>query len=341
MRVSILLVRLLIEAIESMGISRERFLKATGLDPIELDQRDARISTTDYNRMLLTALEWSGDEAFGLHLGERSQSLAFDLLGQLTDHASTLRQGIETIIRYQCILCDFQQPTLHEQDGRASFRFRLSGFDSLGERIASEMSMSAFLRFIRKFVGLSVRPYASYFAYGAPGYRGEYTRVFDGTERFDHEFTGIEFDRAWLNRTQLFKNPELYSVLQKQAERVLHRLTGASSLTEIVLARLNSTDPKRMPLMKEIAHYFGMSDRSLRRRLVAEGAEYKDLIRQARAHIAKRMLDNPQTSIQETAYAMGFATSAAFHRAFKRWTGMTPKQYRSSKLIVVLSACGK
>jgi AraC-like DNA-binding protein len=61
-----------------------------------------------------------------------------------------------------------------------------------------------------------------------------------------------------------------------------------------------------------------------------EGVDYNDLVKWSRIETAKRMLENPHMSIQETAYAMGYGTPDAFHHAFKRWTGMTPKEYRSS-----------
>jgi AraC-like DNA-binding protein len=119
-------------------------------------------------------------------------------------------------------------------------------------------------------------------------------------------------------------------VLKTQADRTLGRLAREATLAERVTAHLASHGPRAMPTMSEVAQELGMSARSLRRRLMAEGAVYKDLVDQILMREAKRMLESPQVSIQETAYAIGFGTPASFHRAFKRWTGMTPKEYRAS-----------
>lgn len=330
MSVSILMVRALVEALERVGVPRDRLLIATDLDPLRLDEYSARLPAADYDRIQIAAVELSRDEAFGLHLGEQATHTSFGLLGNLTVHATTLRQGIEGSIRYQCLLNDSLEPVLREEGEVASVRYPFPQVHSISDRLSSELAMTGLLRLIRMFVGPHARPRGVFFAHEAPAYRAEYRRIFGGAEHFGHAFTGIEFERTWLARTQLFKNPELYAVLQRQAERSIGRLTRDGNMSELIQEHLASRDPREMPSMEDVARHLGMSARSLRRRLVAEGSEYKDLIARARTRIAKRLLEHPRASIHEIAYAMGFATPAAFHRAFKRWTGMTPNEYKSS-----------
>jgi AraC-like DNA-binding protein len=74
-----------------------------------------------------------------------------------------------------------------------------------------------------------------------------------------------------------------------------------------------------------------MSARSLRRYLAAEFTSYRELVRTVLEDSAGHMLRDPKRSIQETASALGFSNVGAFHRAFKRWTGMTPAQYREKR----------
>lgn len=330
MSMSILLLLPLIEAVERVGVSRDQLFETAGLDPTLLEDSAARLSIAEYDRAQIAAIKLSRDEALGLHLGTHARSVAYHLLGHLTDHAPTLREGIEATMRFQRILSDNPEPSLCEEGEVAMIRYAFPRINSPAIRMASELAMSGHLRFIRVFVGPDVNPRAVFFAYPAPVYRDEYTRIFGGTARFDQDFTGIAFERAWLERTQLFNNPALYSVLKEQAERALGRLKRNGSQAEVVREYLDSCDPKQMPSMEQVARHFGMSARSLQRKLVAEGIKYKELIREARINTAKRTLENSHLSIQEIAYAMGFSTPAAFYRAFKRWTGMTPKEYRSS-----------
>jgi len=330
MSMSPLLVLPLIEAVERVGVSRTQLLDVAGLDPKRLDECNARLSVIEYDRVQLAALELSGDEALGLHLGQRARTAAYPPIGHLIDHAPTLRQAIEVAMRYQAILSDSPEPRLYEDSEVATIRYDFPPIDSPGIRMDSELAMSGYLRLIRMFAGHNAWPRGVFFAYQAPDYRDEYTRIFGGVERFGHAFTGIVFERAWLENTQLFYHPEIYSILKGQAERALGRLMRNGNQAEFVQDYLASCDPRQMPSMEQVAMHFGMSVRSLRRRLVAEGIGFIDLVRQARVSLAKRMLENPHTSIREIAYAMGFATPETFHRAFKRWTRMTPKEYRSS-----------
>jgi AraC-like DNA-binding protein len=80
--------------------------------------------------------------------------------------------------------------------------------------------------------------------------------------------------------------------------------------------------------MEEAARYLGISVRSLRRRLTEEGVSYRDLVASVLQRAAQELLQNGHVSVDETARATGYSETTAFHRAFKRWTGVTPKEFR-------------
>jgi AraC-like DNA-binding protein len=330
MSVSILMVRVLISAVEHAGGQREQLLAAARLEPARLDDRNDRLSFAEYERVQHAALAVSGDEALGLHMGEQLSAAAFDVLGHLTEHAASLRQSIEAIMRYSRVFSEAPSSALCEEGETASIRFNFRHGSAFSARLPAELAMSGLLRLLRLFAGPAANARRVCFEYEPPPHRDEYTRIFAGSECFGQSYTGIDFDRAWLERTQLYENPELYTALQTQAERALGRVQRELNLVDRVHEHLTSYEPAQMPAMDDVARHFDMSARSLRRRLSAEGASYKALLERALATIAKRLLENPRMSIQQTADAMGFATPASFHRAFKRWTGLTPKAYKAS-----------
>lgn len=331
MGVSIMLVRVLTEAVEAAGVDRTEWLIAANFDARLLEDPDGRIEVAEYARLQAVALELSGDPALGLHLGEASKSTAYDVIGHLAAHAPTLRHAIDTILRYGAIIDDDGSNwTLEEGGDLARVSRVLPRVSELSDRMFAEFAVSGYSRLVRQLAGPKAGVRRAFFQHAAPDYRDEYTRIFGGAETFDQPFTGIEFDRRFLDSTQPHVHPELYAVLEHEAQRRLERLTGhpgyAERTREYLVARL-----LEQPDMAAVARHFGISVRTLRRRLGEEGVTYADLIEQAQAIVAKRMLGDARRSIHETAYAMGFADPSGFHRAFKRWTGQTPSAFRSAR----------
>src|SRR6185436_2999751 len=104
MSVSIMLIRVLTEAVEAAGVDRSKWLQAANFDPTRLEDIDGRVEVVEYARLQAVALELSGDPALGLHLGEVSSSTAYDVIGHLAAHAPTLRDGIDTVMRFGAII---------------------------------------------------------------------------------------------------------------------------------------------------------------------------------------------------------------------------------------------
>jgi AraC-like DNA-binding protein len=330
MSLSIMLLHALIEGIEPAGVAGHDLLRAAGIDLVRLEDIDGRLDREEYERAQTAALDLTGDAALGLHMGERVTVRPFDVIADLASHAPTLRDAFQNFTRFHRIVTDDPDTTVHEADGVATLRYQFPRGTPRCNRLRAEFAMVGFLRMMRHLVRSEVTARAVYFEYAAPDYRAEYARIFGGIERFEHEFTGIEFDAALLDQGHMPQKGELYTVLESLAERKLSRVTREGGHAERLRDYLVSNALAQRPQMDAVARSLGISVRSLRRRLDEEGVSYTSLLNEARATVAKRMLEDSSRSIYETAYAMGFSDPSAFHRAFKRWTGMTPTQYRES-----------
>jgi AraC-like DNA-binding protein len=168
------------------------------------------------------------------------------------------------------------------------------------------------------------------FAYRAPAHVADYRRVFSGSECFDQPFTEVQFPRAWLQQQQLYTNHELYTLLQTHADQELTRLANGVTMARRVEQVLATNDPCELPTMEAIARRLDVSARTLARKLQAEGVAYAKLVENRRSSEAKCLIARGRLSIQEVANRLGFADTPAFHKAFRRWTGLTPKQYAAS-----------
>jgi AraC-like DNA-binding protein len=328
--VSMRVVRGLVEAVEQAGVSALEFLRAARIEPALLDTPEACIPRAEMYRLCGLAVDMTRDQAFGLHWAERLSANTFNPISHLVAHAATLRQGFESLFQFHRLVNDQPSFQLCESDDEVTVHcLNLTAESVAMQRFIAEMLVIGFFRIIRSF-SPQARPERVSFEYAAPEYRGEYTRVFESTERFEQPFTGIVFDRALMNTASPHKDEDVHDALRIVAERRILRITqrvpSAMRVLELVVQR-GASGPNNM---EDIARSLGLSARSLRRRLFAEGKTYHAIMNEALAIIAKQHLRDKHRTIQETAYEMGFADATTFHRAFKRWTGMTPSAYRAA-----------
>jgi AraC-like DNA-binding protein len=330
--VSIHVVRVMVDALVRAGVPSARLLEAVDLDAAQLAAADARLP---YQRALAigeAALSSSGDPAFGLHWAEHMSVDAFSPITYLTLHAANLGEGLESLTRFSRLLSD--DPHLDVQYDAAEVRMCCKRHDVLSEgmqRMIAELATVGFLRIVRCF-SPAFRPERVCFAYPAPAYRSEYTRIFEGAERFEQEFTGIAFERGLLAACAGSSDETVHAAMRALAERRIGALDQqqpyAARTRELLVLRGRIGGPA----MVDVATQLGLSVHALRRRLAAEGVSFNALESDAFAVLARRLLLDQQRSIQEAAYELGFSGTATFHRAFKRAMGMTPGAYLESQL---------
>jgi AraC-like DNA-binding protein len=328
--VGISLVRALVDAIERAGVDVGEYLAAAGVTEELLQDADARVDGPVYDRLQELAVVMSGDPALGLHMGEHASLGAFHLVGHIAAQCRTVRDVIDVFLRYYRIVTDIPPPQLIEEGKRVRIVYQFQHTTPVCNRLRSEFVMTRFLVIGRMFTGASESPEEVWFEHSAPSYAAEYNRIFGGRERFRMPSTGMVLDRALLDREQRYADPRLYAMLRDKAEEALRRLDRGATLAErikdLVLCRVLDAKPSLSDASREV----GMTPRALRRKLEAEGTSFAAVVDDARAELARRILGEASTTIQEAAYRLGFAEVSSFHRAFRRWTGMTPSAYRAS-----------
>jgi AraC-like DNA-binding protein len=327
MGVSVVLVRVLVDAVERAGASREHLFAATGIDVDRLASVHGRFELHEFAAFQTQALNITGDAALGLHMAEHATEASFDLMAPLVSHAPTLREALNLSLRFQPLLLEDGQLFLSETGSVAGVRFEFTRSSELADRMLAEFMAAAVLRLIRMVAARGTVKAAS-FEHERPAHYREYARMFGGVERFGQHTTSIEFDRSLLDQPMTHQHSEFHSLLRTEAERLLARAAGSLPISDALQRYLLARPASKIPDLATAARDLGLSTRSLRRHLAANGTSYRTLVRATLEISAGRMLRDPRCSIQETAHALGFSDASTFHRAFKRWTGMTPKQYR-------------
>jgi AraC-like DNA-binding protein len=170
------------------------------------------------------------------------------------------------------------------------------------------------------------------FTHAQPERIEEYERTFGpGRLRFGAPFNGFSFDRRALELPLQGSDPKLNDLLRKHAELLLAELPKAQSLTEKVRDMIAQQLSGGNPNAERIAHELHISPRTLGRKLEHEGTTFKELLSDMRRRAAIRYVGGHDLGLSEIAFLLGFSQTAAFHRAFKRWTGQTPLEYRRAR----------
>jgi AraC-like DNA-binding protein len=326
--VSVRVVRGLAEAVECAGGSRASFLEAAGLQAAQLDSAEACLSRSEIYKLFELAVSVADDPGLGLHWCERLSDSVFNPITQLIRHAATLRRGLDTMTRFRGLLSEPPSYELVETKANVTLRcFDLSAESLSVQRFVGEMLVVGFVRLLRVFSPRARLDWIG-FNYAAPSYRDEYVRAIGQTVQFEQAFTGVVFDASLLDLPSPYKDEDLHLALRRIAEKRMLQVTHNLPMSWRVREYLVEQGGKPNIDMPDVARALGMSTRSLRRRLNHEEVSFHDLAHEASASVAKQLLRNKHCSIQETAYEMGFAHTTTFHRAFKRWTGTTPKEFR-------------
>lgn len=328
MSVSVSLIRLLVETAAARGVDREALLRDSGIEPAFLQEPQNRLSLDGYNRLHDLALQRSADPALGLHMGETASVAALRVIGYLFMNCRTIEQAVEVFRRYHHIISDCSDPVLTKDGDRATLLYDFPRGSAACNRARAEFGVTLILRIGQDLLGRELAPLELRFEHPDPGYGDAYRRVFRDTPIvFEAAETAIVMPTAVLEEEHAHSDDSIYRLLSEQADRLLASLKESGFAAQ-VRRMIEEQYHGIRPDMDTIAQRFHISARSLRRRLREEDTTYSEIADAAVFGIACRRLQDPDLSVQELAYDLGFSEPSAFHRAFRRHVGMTPMQYR-------------
>jgi AraC-like DNA-binding protein len=171
------------------------------------------------------------------------------------------------------------------------------------------------------------------FCHAAPADARAYAQVFGerATLRFEQPACGFVLPAVALDTLLPTADPHLHDLVTKHADLLLAELPVAESFTARVRELVTAGLPNGTAGAPHVASALHVSSRTLARRLEEEGTSFKDLTEQIRKNLALRYVGQTDLAFSEVAFLLGFSQTTAFHRAFKRWTGQTPLDYRRAR----------
>ena len=325
--VSAAYVQALLDTAVAFGADRSVLMQRAALSSQQLNDPSWRLDVLGLLRLFDLARELNGDELIGLHMGRQVRPRTFSALGYAGMSCRILGEAVALIPRYESIVYDGGSTTVTASDGRVRLAWRSGLEDGARMRPINEAIVAGWLSFGRWISWIRGELIEAHFQHPAPGALGEYEAFFGCPLRFGAADNALVFNAALLATPLIQNDEQLREWMERQADDLVRRIRGAG-VTPNVIAAIRRTLPQGTPTAAGIAGSLGMSERTLRRRLQAEGASFADLTSRLRHELALHYLADRDLSLIEIALLLGYGEQSSFSAAFKSWTGMPPGEYR-------------
>jgi len=330
------LARGLMELAVAKGAERTELLARSGIGVEDLLDVDRRIPFARYVALMRAGKDLAGDPALALHYGEANDMAQISVVGLIAYACETMLEAMVQINRYGRLVVEVDGPK--ERFGATQ---RDGGFWAVDRREDAnafpELTESTFARMIcgpRRF-GVTQLAKAVHVSHAAPPYRAEYERIFGAPVTFEAGWNAVLLDQAWLTHRISVQPRYVFGVLSEHADTLMRRLEASKSTRGRVESLLMPVLHKGEASMDGVAAQLGVSRQTLFRRLKEEGATFDKVLDELRCRMALDYLGAKKVSVNETAYLVGFSEPAAFSRAFKRWTGVSPRDARGRPALSV------
>ncbi len=320
----------IVQALETGGVDCRALFLELGLDYAALSDPDARFAQDAMTRLWLRAVERSGNPAIGLNMAQVVRPASFHVVGYALMSSRNLRDGFTRLVRYQRIIGEGADLSfLTRPDGYALI-VAIHGDRLPSARQSAEASLAYCLAFCRWMTGKPLRPREIRFQGPPPADLAPYQEVFQAPLRFNAEHYGLFFERGDIEAPLPSANEALAQLHDRFAGDYLARFCGSRVTHQArqVLCRLL---PQGEPRREAVAQALHLSQRTLQRRLQEEGVSYQQLLDDTRRELAEQYLGQVNLTLLEVSYLLGFADPSNFFRAFRRWFGETPGEYRARR----------
>ncbi|KEZ25118.1 MULTISPECIES: AraC family transcriptional regulator [Pseudomonas] len=321
-------------AVTRLGKNPDPLLEQYGLDPARLSQARARLSIPRYMRLGHAAIQLTGQPGLGLHMGQLSRFAHAGLAGVTAAQAPTVREAARTLIRFEPLYASNYrgQSSFHEDAQGAWMRFYSISPYNAYNRFVVDSILAGWLAQLSTLAGTRLRAQRVEIEFDAPDYAAQYASLSDSPVIFAAATNQLRLDQSCLALRNPDHCPSTWRHLLQLCESELEQQTRTRSLRERIIQLLGPLlNGGREPDLEEVAARLKLPTWTLRRKLAEEGTCFRAVLNDTRRDLAMTYIRDTELAFGEIAYLLGFASAEAFQRAFKRWNGQTPGEFRRSQ----------
>ena len=316
----------ILAVLQGFGVDPDEVLTAAGIDPDLFADPDNLITYAARDRLFRQCVSRTGCQYFGLLVGQRMNLKALGLVGLLMRTSPNAGRALVSIVNLLHLHSQGAVMALRVDEDVAMLTYDAfePGLEATDQTGAGAVAMM--LNVMRTLCGPDFRPIEASFGHRRPADIEPFRKFFKVPLYFDAEHYALVFSRDWLDVRPPGADDELQQLLQKQVDVLESRYSLA--FPDQVRQVLRSALITGYFSESEIAALFSMHSHTFRRRLDASATSFHELVDECRFEMAREMLLNTSLSVSEISASMGYSRASSFIRAFRRWSGVTPGEWR-------------
>ncbi|MGB0748530.1 MAG: AraC family transcriptional regulator ligand-binding domain-containing protein [Magnetospiraceae bacterium] len=325
-------IALMYDELVAAGSDPTAVLSAAGLTLTDIRSEKTRVSLGQVLAAYKAASQAALDPTFAFQSGARRRMPYFGMYGFAMMSAPDLRTMMHFAVEAQSLAANLVHVKVQQHGNQVAIivdPFAHRDIDSDLYRFLVEEHFGMVHGAFRDMTGGDFKPSALHVTYAPRTSLSEIGRLLGVEPCFQHRANIFFFDASWLDARPQFGNLIAHGSVRKACKELLGELQQQEGVARLVGEALIASYG-RIPDVEEIAEQMGMSARSLRRRLSAEKTSYREICANVLSQIAMRYLRDTSLAVEHIASVIGFDNAANFRRAFRRWTGMTPLEFRHS-----------
>lgn len=312
---------------EDWNIPAEKILEGTGLVRSQLDAPDLLLPFADVVTIFNNSSRLSQSSDMGLRYAATLRPSSHGLLGAAVLTCHDLQSAIDLFYDYVGLIAPFL--LMHQEERRNN---RVLVFDIISDVpvdpvLVHDITLLSAFNILKLILGVRTRELVFHFAHAAPPHADAYSLHFDGHVQFNASFYGVSIPHEFLDYRVPTSDEDTHRLLVGQICQRMEDVHAQSSFVDSVRFHLKRNEGP-LPRMSSVALSFNMSARTFRNRLRRHNTSFQLLLDKERHEQAVHYLRGTDKSVKEIAYILGFQESSNFSRVFKKWTGVTPLDYR-------------
>lgn len=317
------------KALQSLGVDSLAVLAEAGVDPSLFDDPENLIAYKQRSRLVGLCVARSGCPHFGLLVGQHARLEDLGLVGLLVKYSPDVEAALRSLKNYFHLHARGGSITLEVHGDMAMLGYEIHDLRNEATDQIGDGALACQFNILAALCGPRWRPLEVRFAHRKPDNVAPFRRFFKAPLGFDAEQNSLVFSADWLKHRLPGDDPALRRLLHKQIDAL--EVRHAEDLPAQVRSVLRKALLSGHASADQIAALFSMHSRTLNRRLNACGTSFQQLVDESSLEIAQQMLENSALEVRQIALALDYADPSAFTRAFRRWSGTTPAQWRLAR----------